>query len=424
MTLTSSVRLDPSCTWTGGFDITASHVTLDCQDALVQHVPGGPNLGIVVQTPADVDLAGVTIRRCRVDGFLNNVHLVRQGFQHLTAGHEYDHHLQGVVIERSTLTNSRGVGIYVNGYVTDATLRDLVITGSGSTGIYLDTGSRHTIVTRNVLVGNGFKENGPGGTNTNFNGLDVRFWGPGREAIAVDGSLDNVIFGNYLVGNSAGGVFLYTNCGENVQTDPGSWVEHRYGAEHNLVASNLIVGGEEGVWVGARMGENVYPMDCSDVPYVSGSLFAITLDRAAHNTIRGNVVSDVTFGVRVEDDDTTVASNAFHGDDPSHYAVVVGTPYRTTALGRPVTNVRVRGNHSEIVGNTSPYRWVDGVLVFRTVDNTALGRASRFCAAPDIPRGPFVMTYAFAPQDPTQPPVDPPPYNTPTLGVLPACSGR
>ena len=164
-------------------------------------------------------------------------------------------------------------------------------------------------------MANGFRENGPSpeGTVTQFNGVTFRFWGPGREGIAVDGSRDNRIAGNWIVGNAAGGVFLYTNCGENVHSDPANWVEHRFGAEDNTVVSNLITGGETGVWIGSRMGENVFPMDCSDVPYVSGPARAITLDRAPRTTVRNNVIGDATYGVRVEDDGARIVGNVICG---------------------------------------------------------------------------------------------------------------
>ena len=76
-------------------------------------------------------------------------------------------------------------------------------------------------------------------------------------------------------------------------------------------------GGETGVWVASRMGENVFPMDCSDVPYVSSPARTIILDRAARNTVRANWFSDVTYGVRVEDDGTSVINNSFAGPDGS-----------------------------------------------------------------------------------------------------------
>jgi hypothetical protein len=420
--VTVSSVLDPSCTYTAGLDITASDVVLDCRHALIQNAGGG--IGILVQTPADVDLAHVTIRNCRVDGFVNSIHLRRLGLIALPAGHEYDHHLSDVSILDSELRNSRGVGLYVDGYVTNTTIRHLLIAGAGSDGIYLDAGSRYARVVENAVVWNGYRENGqtPEGTVTQFGGVTFRFWGPGREGIAVDGARDNRIARNWIAANSAGGVFLYTNCGEYVHSDPANWVEHRFGAEDNDIVGNLITGGETGVWVGSRMGENVYPMDCSDVPYVSGPVQAITLDRAPHTTVRNNVIGDVYAGVRVEDDGTKVVGNLFGGRDASRHAVIVGTPFRTTALGHPVTDTIVKNNVSTILGNTSPYRWVDGVDGLDARRNTALGAASTFCPAPDVPRGPFVMVYAVAVQDPNGPPAPKPAYDVPRLGALPACA--
>jgi parallel beta-helix repeat protein len=163
-------------------------------------------------------------------------------------------------------------------------------------------------------------------------------------------------------------------------------------------------------------------MDCSDVPYVSGPLQSITLDRAPKNTVTGNTITGADFGVRVEDDDAVVTKNTFSASSPADYAVVVGTPFRTSALDEPVAHAVVGHNDATIVGNPSPYRWVDGVAALRDYGNVALGAPSRLCAAPDIPRGPFVMVYAIALQDPTQPPVPPPAYTVPSLGVLPACT--
>jgi hypothetical protein len=421
VTLTTSAVLDPSCTYTGGFDIIASNVVLDCRGAHLQGAPDESRHGVAVSAPVDSDLVDVTIRRCTIDGFFHAVDIARDGVTGLAAGHEYDHHLRHVVVEDSHLVHSRGVGLYVHPYVTGTVVRRDVIDGSASTGVYLDEGSRDAKITQNVVTGNGFVENGPGGTNTNFGGLDVRFWGPGREGIAVDGASDNVIAHNVIAGNSAGGVFLYTNCGENVHTDPANWLDHRYGAEHNVVAANVIAGAGTGVWIGSRMGENVVVMDCSDVPYVSGPLQAITLDRAPYNTARDNVIVGADFGVRVEDDDATITRNRFVGSGASQYAVVVGTPYRTRVLDHPVTDTVVTGNDATITGNASPYRWVAGVDGLRDARNTALGHAATFCLAPDVPRGPFVMVYAVALQDPSQPPVAPPPYTVPSLGELPAC---
>ncbi len=422
ITLTASADLDPSCTYTGGFDITASNVVLDCHGALIQGAVGTRALGIVVATPADVDLTDVVIRNCRIDRFFNNVHLRRDGFRALAAGHEYDHQLSRVTIEDSTLTNSTGVGLYVDDYVTGTMMRRLLIMGSGSTGIYLDSGSRFNTAVHNIVAGNGFRESGPDGTVSSFSGVTFRYWGPGREGIAIDGSRNNRIAGNWVVGNSYGGVFVYTNCGENVHQNPQSWVEHRYGADDNIISGNLITGGEDGVWIASRMGENVYPMDCSDPPYVSGPIQAITVDRAANNVVRGNTFDSVTYGVRVEDDGATVSRNHFAGSDASHHAVIVGTPFRTTVLGHPVTNTIVERNRSTIVGNPNPYRWVDGIAGLTDLGNRALDHRSRFCQAPTLPRNPLIFVFAFAVQDPAGPPVPKPDFSVPSLGALAPCA--
>jgi hypothetical protein len=168
------------------------------------------------------------------------------------------------------------------------------------------------------------------------------------------------------------------------------------------------------------MAENVYPMDCSDVPYVSGPVQAITLDRAPHTTVRSNVIANAYYGVRVEDDGARVVNNLIGGAAAGH-AVIVGTPYRTRALAHPVTDTIVKGNVSTVVGNASPYRWVDGVDALDARRNTALGALSAFCPAPDVPHGPFVMVSALAVQDPNGPPVPKPDFAIPRLGPLAPC---
>jgi parallel beta-helix repeat protein len=422
-TLTASARLEPGCVYTGGFDITASGVTLDCRGATVDGTGQG-GTGILVHAPADADLSRVTIRDCAVRGFLNGIRVTRDGFRALAAGHEYDHGVHDVLVERGRVSGSTGVGIYVDGYVTRTTIRDTSITGAGSSGIYLEAGSAGNVVTRNSIRDNGFRENGPGGQLITFAGVRFRFWGIGREGISVDGSRRNLITGNTFAGNSAGGVFLYTNCGEYVHSRPERWFPRRYGADDNVIAANRFAGGTNGVWVGSRMGESVLPMDCSDVPYVEDGLRWITLDRAARNAVVANTFDDVTYGVRVEDDDTKVVANRFAGPDAAHHAVVIGTPERTTVLHRPVRGTVLIANSSAIRGNPDPYRWVEGQAATTVALNRALGRPAGICEGKPLPRGPFVMTLAFAAEQPGAPVTPPPDLTVPTVGVLPPCPGR
>jgi hypothetical protein len=418
--LTASARLDPRCVYRAGIDITASNVTLDCRGALIDGTDQS-GTGILVHVPADADLSRVTIRNCRVRGFLNSIRVTRDGFRALPVGGEYVHNVRDVLIEGVEVADSTGVGIYVDGYVVRTTIRNSRVTRAGSSGIYLEAGSAYNVVSGNRLLDNGFRENGPGGRLITFAGAQFRFWGIGREGISVDGSRRNLIARNSFKGNSAGGVFLYTNCGEYVNSRPERYFERRYGADDNVIAGNRFEGGVNGVWVGSRMGESTLPMECSDKPYVKSGLKSISLDRAARNQIVGNRFDDVTYGVRVEDDDTKVAGNVFSAADDTHHAVVIGTPDRTTVLGKPVSGTKLWANTSWIRNNRNPYRWVSGQTGTSVLLNRALGRPVGICEGRELPRGPFVMTLAFA-LEPVGAPVTPAPDLTvPTVGALPPC---
>jgi hypothetical protein len=216
-------------------------------------------------------------------------------------------------------------------------------------------------------------------------------------------------------------VYLYTNCGEYVHTKPERWFERRTTAERNLIESNHFVGGLNGVWVGSRMSDNTYPMDCSNAPYRSGPGESITLDFAPHNQIIGNTFTDVVHGVRVEDDGTTVRGNVFSGPDPSYHAVVVGTKWRTSELARPVTGTVLTGNRSDITDNPNPYRWTYGIGAATVRGNTALGRDTGICAAPPMPISLFVMVYAIAVEPPGSPVTPAPNYTVLRLPTLPPC---
>jgi len=385
-------------------------VTLDCQGAHIKSAEGAGGRGNLVTTPVDTPLHDVTVRNCHVEGFLNSLRVTRDGFRTLPAGHEYEHGTADILVERSTFERSRGVGVYVDGYVEGITIRDNHIDGAGSSGIYLETGSRRSHVEHNTIVRNGFRENGPGGQPFTFAGTDFWFWGIGREGISVDGSYENTITGNAFTGNSAGGIFLYKNCGE--YPDRPAYFERRYPAEHNLIEGNTFVGGTHGIWVGSRMGENTVPMDCTDPAYIDEPLRRVVLDRANDNVLRVNRFEDVTYGIRVEDDGTTVEGNSFTATSPDRHAVVVGTPLRTTVLGHPVTGTRLVGNAADIPGNADPYRWVTGQATpsTRATSPTArprpCARASSRPARRSSSSSPWrspVPTAAHPPRNPTSP---------------------
>ena len=420
--ITVSSHLDPSCTYTAGFEIAASGVTLDCRNALVQ-TPGTPGgVGILIHTPVDVALTDVTVRRCKVDGgWTNSLKVTRDGFRTLADDQEFETPTSDIVIEDSRFSNSRGVGVYVDGYVTGVSILRSTVYKAGSSGIYLETGSKGTRVQGNHLDQNGFIENGAGGKLFSFSGIDFWYWGPGREGISVDGSYENTIAGNVFTGNSAGGLFLYKNCGEYPDRNPGRWFERRDPSIHNLIEGNVFVGGRNGVWVGSRMGENVLPMECSDPKYVDTALKEMVLDKASDNTVRGNHFIDVVYGVRVEDDRTVVEGNDFTSSSPAHHAVIVGTPDRTTVLGLPVSGTVLRNNTSAIPGNVDPYRWVHGQVGTVDEGNTALGQPTSLCEGQPPPRGPMVMVLAVALANPDGSAPPTPSLDLATVPALPAC---
>ena len=220
-------------------------------------------------------------------------------------------------------------------------------------------------------------------------------------------------------GNSAGGVFLYKNCGEYPDRD--RYFERRDPAADNLIEQNVFMGGRNGVWVGSRMGENTLPMECTDPAYVEASGIRVVLDRAPDNTVRDNEFRDVTYGVRVEDDGTTVEGNTFSGASPDRHAVIVGTPYRTEVLDQPVSGTVLRDNSSTIAGNTSPYRWVHGEVDTTYEGNTALGQPVGWCEGQPPPRQIFVMTITFALANPDGSMPAVPDLTVPTVPALPPC---
>ncbi len=391
--VTANTHLDPTCTYAGPITISTSDTVLDCRGA---HVQGpGSGRGILITAPADVSLSHIVVRNCWVKGFLNNLRITRTGFKALTLGHEYDAGYADVVVENSYLYDSAGSGLFVDAYVTGVTLRNLEITGSGSVGIYLEAGSRGTTIASSVIARNGFADVKPDGVPFSIGTLNYRYHGTGREGIAVDGSRDNVIRGNTITGNAAGGVFLYKNCGEYATQKPDQWWTRPYGANDNLIEANTITNEPTGVWVGSRMGENLLLMDCSDPAYVSADLRRIVLDVAERNTVRANTFRYTTYGVRVEDDDTTVTANSFSGSAAGNQAVVIGTPWRTSALAHPVRNTIVTGNDAAITGNATPYGWIHGEETTTFTDNRSGGSPATLVPGTPPYRGPFVFVKDF-----------------------------
>jgi parallel beta-helix repeat protein len=375
-------------------------VTLDCRGARIAN--HSRRSGILIASSVHQGLSDITVRNCHVEGFINGLRITRNGFRQLKPGEEYRRSFANILVEDSSFKNSLGVGAFIDGYVSGVTLRRLHIEGAGSAGIYLEAGSRGNIIENSRIVNNGYSENGPDGQMFKFAGLHFWFWGSGREGLAVDGSRNNRIVNNYFSGNSAGAIFLYRNCGEYQHKKPERWFDRRYGADNNFIAGNQIVSEDTGIWVAARMGKNTLPMQCSDPAYFPG----FVLDRARGNTIRGNRFTNVTYGIRVEDDDTVIEDNELHGDNAARQGIIVGTRFRTLVLRRPVTNTTISGNRAYIAGNEHPYRWIHGERDTHFDRNMSFARTAVFCEGSRPPESMFVFARDFVLADPEHPPVD------------------
>jgi parallel beta-helix repeat protein len=418
--ITQTSHLDPTCVYTAGFDISTSGVTFDCQGATIRSPEGAGGRGILVHTPTDTPLTDVTVRNCHVEGFLNSLRVTRDGFRTLPEGVEYENGTSDILIETSSFTGSRGVGVFVDGYVEGVTILNNAVVGTGSSGIYLETGSRGSHVEGNQIHDNGYRENGPNGQKFTFSGIDFWFWGIGREGVSIDGSYDNTVVRNAFWGNSAGGIFLYKNCGE--YPDRPAYFERRYPSENNLIEGNVFAGGTNGVWVGSRMGENTLPMDCTDPAYIDEPGRRVVLDRANDNIIRSNRFIETTYGIRIEDDGNVVEGNVFDGGGPYLHPIIVGTPLRTSVLGRPVASTTLTGNVSNIPGLADPYRWVSGHADTIDTGNLANGQPAPLCPGIEPPRSIMIFVVGLALMNPDgTPPPKPPGLAMPVLGPLADC---
>ena len=297
------------------------------------------------------------------------------------------------------------------------------MTGAGSSGIYLETGSRAQPRRGQLLIDNGYRENGPGGQPFTFAGVDLWFWGIGREGISVDGSYDNTIVGNVFHGNSAGGIFLYKNCGE--YPDRPAYFERRYPSEHNLIEGNVFVGGTNGVWVGSRMGENTLPMDCTDPAYIDEPLPAGRARPGQRQHRAGQPFYRRHLRHPGRGRRQRVEAQHLRGRQPRpprgdrrHAAAHDGA--RSAGARHPLVD-----NVSTIAGNDDPYRWVTGHVGTPSTGQPPMARRRRCARASNRPARRSCSSSRWHVAGPGGgPPATTPDLTFPVLGELPPVRRR
>lgn len=327
ITVTQDTRLEPACRYRTSIHIAASGVELDCRGAQID--ARGLDWGILIGGRQPV--SQVTVRNCHVRGGGNGIRVARLEPDGVKAKrHDREtlyritpHH---IVLENVSVRDSQRVGIYLDDYVSQVRIADSHVSGSGSSGIYLEHSSRKNEILNTTVTGNGH------GSFPRY-----RFGSGLREGIAIDSSAHNRLVGNRIFDNAAGGIFLYKNCQEHINTNPQSVPRWQH-ADHNLIQGNTIEDEKVGVWIASRQSRDLSSWDCGDPPYLAPGHFP---DHASHNQVRGNRFVDVAVGVRVEDDDNTIVGNTFVS---TPIPFEKGAKLRQQTLGTPLQGIVFEGN--------------------------------------------------------------------------------
>jgi len=238
----------------------ASHVTVDCNGALIQggRLPVHNGKDIIEvrsrksigadEVPSWSAPHDITFRRCNIVGSVRIWGMAPNGEgRDLRDSSRRPEHVErarrfapsNIHFDQVQIVGVRRTPLYVGPGVTKVIVERSELAGTArSVGIYLDTESAYNVVRNNDLhVTSRWPYLG---------GIYVRK----REEIAVDNSSENEISGNRFRTLEGGGIYLYRNCGE------GGTVRH--GTPHgNRILDNLFEDADVGrrrpaVFVGSR----------------------------------------------------------------------------------------------------------------------------------------------------------------------------
>ena len=331
---------------------SASPPRTSCSTARARSVQSAPGSGGAghrrSRTPADTTMSGDVVRNCRVSGFLNSIRVTRTGFRTLAAGHEFDHTLSDVVIEDSEVSGSRGVGIYVDGYVTDVTIRDVRGDRRRQLGDLprgrLAAQHRHRQRDPRQRL---HRERRRRASSSPSAACSSASGASGGRACRSTARPTTPSPATRSPGNSAGGVFVYTNCGEykdraglvrathrrRPQPDRGQHLRRR----HHRRVGRLPHGREH-----RADGLQRHPLRHRSAPerHPRPGRRATPCGPTPSTTSPTACTSRTTAPRSLD--------NSFSGPSGAYHAVVVGTRVRTTALDHPVTgtvDLRQRVDH-------------------------------------------------------------------------------
>lgn len=197
------------------------------------------------------------------------------------------------------------IGVYVNAYVQNFRLLNSRIKGD-RIGIYLDTGVRHSVVQGNLFHDCGWNRyRYPKMPDLYFARPQDR--GKGREAIAVDGALENLISGNTFTHSNLAAITLYSNCMEHVK-EPRSYPRIP-GANLNWITANTFEDEDKGIWIASRQRRDLSNWEAGK-PTIDGKY---VMDNAKFNRVKANTFHNTRIAVQVADDGNRVEDNALNG---------------------------------------------------------------------------------------------------------------
>ena len=286
--LRGNVSLPSGCVYKQAVKILQSDTTLDCNGSVFQG--NQRDAGLYIDSKGQ-PLQNVTVKNCTFRNFKGGVRVgwsakdTEKGSDHADI---YRRTPTKITLDHLVVENNSGVGIYIDDYATHVTVKNSVVQQNDGVGIYLEHSSRNNTITQNRFLQNG---NGKGP----------------REAIAVDSSADNVIEDNDFQNNAAGGVFLYKNCGEHMNS--GKQVTRWQHSDNNRIENNRFTNEKVGVWIASRQSRNMQKSACGD-PSMDGH-GQFFQDYANNNMVTGNQFAGDDIGVRIEGDNNQVTGNTF-----------------------------------------------------------------------------------------------------------------
>ncbi len=260
--------LAEGCVFETSIKIISSNTILDCKGSTFLGLPG-QKIGLLIDSEGR-ELNNVVVRNCIFRGFESSGIRISWDINDVAKGNDkeeiYRRTPTKILLDNIKVIDSGRVGVYIDDYVSGVSIVGSEISNSGGVGIYLEHSSRDNKIIGNVISKNGFRNKSS------------------REGLAIDSSANNEVIGNSFVGNSAGGVFLYKNCGEHF--DSGRQVIRWQHSNFNIINNNKFFEEKIGIWLASRQNKKLDKWGCGDPKNTHGNY-----DDFANN----NIVADNNF---------------------------------------------------------------------------------------------------------------------------------